>query len=163
MKYSAATLETLAQVNPHFSEEPQGWNVYDAEAGVRKFRATVESVLGPVSFDVDSQDCTSIASFALPVQSMLVPENTFAGGTLSKFDRLFTIGFPWDVLPDKLQALITALEGAGFTYVPFELFADPATYRWEYMKAFSDSRTPPPEGGLKLRHEEVFNSLFGYP
>jgi hypothetical protein len=156
------TIDWLRQINPHSLEDPPGWTADAALRETREFQAVVEAELGRVAWASNAGEATFAASGTIPPAAMLEPRNIFAGVMLSNFQRLFTVTYPWDVKPELLARLIAATEKAGFTYVPFSLFADPATYDWRHDEAFMNRRTRPPAGMQKLRHEEVWTSLFGY-
>jgi hypothetical protein len=155
------TLEELARINPDRDEDPPGWTVAEGQREVEAFRAAVESVLGPVHWIGNAGATISQAGGGIPSDAKIVQANAFMGINLSKFGRLFTITYDWDMKPETLRQLLEATSEGGFRYAPFTLFADPRNYRWEYADAFMRTRVAPPN--FRLEHEDVFESLFGCP
>jgi len=88
-----------------------------------------------------------MVGFQVPAMHLTTPQNPFVCAILSKFQRFYTVRYSWDVQPAKLQLFIECLKKENFTYVPFELFAEPSTYRWEY-----DWRLAAQELGISLHH-----------
>lgn len=156
------TLEQLQAINPGMAEDPDDWT---AESGLRdalQFKALVESVLGSVDWFPGGGVCTYLMSGSFPIEAKLDVENPFMGTCLSKFARLYTVTYPWDVKADVLQRLIEVLDAGGYRYAPLTLFADPAHYHWKYHWDAFERRLPIPEGKQVFHHEEVLTSLFGY-
>jgi hypothetical protein len=154
------TIEELALINPEQAEEPPGRTGVMAQEEAEKFRTTVESVLGPVRWNGSAGAEISQASCSIPAEAKAVPANEFMGINLSNFGRLFVISYEWDMKPEKLDQLVGALSAAGFRYIPFTLFADPQNCRREHMDAMA--RTGQASSDFRMKHEDVFNSLFGY-
>jgi hypothetical protein len=157
------TIEELAKINPGFLEDPVDWSPEKSCATTESFQSTVESVLGKVRWNGSGGGAsTSYGGCAVPVQVKITSENEFVGINLSKFSRLFTVIYAWDMKPEYLTKLVDALASAGFRYVPFTLFVDPANYHWEYETTFMKTGKPPPKGKNEIQHEAIWRSLFDY-
>jgi hypothetical protein len=153
-------LLTLASVNPTGAEEPPDAHDATSQQQALNFQDIVEAIVGPTRMN-GGQDARFLQGFTIPKNALIDPENPLAGLLLSKFARLFTIMHPWDVKPEILEPLAERLQAAGFTYVPFTLFADQRTYHWKDVMA-ADSSSGLLAWQVPFRHEELFDSLFGY-
>jgi len=111
---SVPTLEELARINPERNEHPPEWRAPAKRGECDEFRNAVESVFGPVRWVSSAGVSISQLSCSIPAEAKAAPANEFMGINLSKFSRLFTVAYEWDMKPEKLRQLVEALSGAGF-------------------------------------------------
>lgn len=162
MKECKISIQELATVNPHQLEDPPNWSRKNAERDEAAFRKAVESVLGSIRWFSDAGATTSQAKCSIPSEFKLVRENEFIGIILSKFSRLFTVTYSWDLKPECLASLVHEIERAGFRYVPVTLFADPNNFSWKYVVTPNSTNAPVPAGKNVMKHAEIWSSLFDY-
>lgn len=163
MKTPEITIGDLAAVNPDGLEEPVDWSPEKSQSETEIFQSTVESVLGKVQWNgAGGGASTSYGGCIVPEHARTTPMNEFIRINLSKFKRLFTVSYVWDIKPEYLTELVDALAGVGFRYVPITLFVDRSNHHWEYESALVKMGKPPPFGKNKLQHEAIWRSLFDY-
>jgi hypothetical protein len=110
----------------------------------------------------NDQDCSDYARFGLTPNLLTAPQNPFATVILSRFGRLTTVAFEWDVRPDVLERIKKVIHGQGLHYVTGRLFGDPEHNHWRYAYEWAYHSRQPPPGTCQFQNEEIWMRLFDY-